>query len=589
LVFNSYGLPTHTVYKGNAEPLDWTFQSFRTNRLDGVADNVQPDTSIGYLNGGITLTVPRRNHGPILSLAGGKGLSVQYAGWGATHELEAIRRINRVRNVEEMREALTFLDFGSVNVGYADIDGNIAGFTAGEQPLREDLQMLERADGAPPFLIRDGSGARKHEWLPATVRQPNQALPYEILPPDEMPHAVNPARGYLANANNDPIGNTLDNDAVNDRRAGGGLLYLTPYYSTFRMGRIDRLIGAALESGQKVSYETARDWQGNTQQFDAEIFVPHLLSAGGRASAADWAPLRELVQDARVAEALERLRGWDFSTPTGLRAGYDAGDTPGALPEPGETEIDRSVAATIYAGWRSSIVRTVIDGTLSRAGITASAAGSGTPSGIRELLGALKFHLDSFEQRRGYGVSGLDFFAAEGAPTREAARDYVLLRSLREALDRYASDEFAPAFAKSRELRDYRWGKLHRIALRHPLRGPFDVPSADALHGFAHLSPQLPGIARDGGYETVNDGEHDIRTPGPNGFMFSSGAIYRLAAELGMPVRAEEIVPGGQSADLTSANYAGQVGRWLAQRYRPLPMQGAAQVKARVSFEPLSP
>jgi energy-coupling factor transporter ATP-binding protein EcfA2 len=72
--------------------------------------------------------------------------------------------------IGEMRDATTFLDFGSVNVGYADVDGNIAAFAAGEQPLREDLQTLERADGAPPFLIRDGSGARKHEWLPASTR-----------------------------------------------------------------------------------------------------------------------------------------------------------------------------------------------------------------------------------------------------------------------------------------------------------------------------------------------------------------------------------------------------------------------------------
>jgi penicillin amidase len=578
LVVNSYGLPTHTVYQGVAEPLEWVFQSYRVNRLDGVADNAQYDPSIGYTNGGMTLVVPRRNHGPIVTLAGGKGLSVQYTGWGATYEIEGLRRMNRARNVDDMRDAASYVDFGAVNASYADVDGHIAMFATGEQPLRDDLQNLERPDGAPPFLIRDGSGARRHEWVPLQQRQPNQALPYEILRADEMPHAIDPPSGYLANANNDPLGNTLDNTVVNDRRRGGGLRYLAPYYSTFRMGRIDRLIEAALARGDVLDFETVRDWQANTQQLDAELFLPHLFGAGERAARVDaWAPLRALATDARVGEALQRLRGWDFSAPTGIRAGFDAGDDPAALSEPSAEEIAHSVAATIYAGWRAQTVRTVIDGTLQRSGVVAATpAGAGSASGLRELLSALHFHLERFAQRRGFGVSGVDFFAVADAPTREDARDYVLMKALKDALDRFASDEFAPAFAKSTRLDDYRWGRLHRITLRHALRGPFDLPSGDALHGFANLAPELPGVARDGGYETLNDGEHDIRAAGLNGFTFSSGVIYRLVAEMLPQIRAEEILPGGQSADLTSPHYANQHGRWLTNRYRAMPLHDAS-------------
>ena len=113
----------------------------------------------------------------------------------------------------------------------SDIDGNIAAFATGEMPLRDDLQNLERPDGAPPFLIRNGSGTRRHEWLPATSLQPNQALPYQLLRVDETPAAVNPARGYLA-TNNDPIGNTLATPRGNDRRAGGGAnFHLTEPYT----------------------------------------------------------------------------------------------------------------------------------------------------------------------------------------------------------------------------------------------------------------------------------------------------------------------------------------------------------------------
>jgi acyl-homoserine lactone acylase PvdQ len=67
--------------------------------------------------------------------------------------------------------------------------------------------------------------------------------------------------------------------------------------------------------------------------------------------------------------------------------------------------------------------------------------------------------------------------------------------------------------------------------------------------------------------------------------MFASGVIYRLAAEMSVPVRAQEILPGGQSADLASPHYADQYGRWLTQRYRPLPMTGATSVQGQ-AFEP---
>lgn len=588
LVLNGLGLPVATVFEGREEPVEHIVQSFRVNRLDGVADNVEIDPGIGYANGGLTVVVPRRNRGPLVQIAGNKGLSVQYAGWGPTFELEALRRMNRARDIDEMREAATFVDFGSVTVGYADVDGNIAAFAAGEQPLRDDLQNLERADGAPPFLIRDGSGSRRHEWLPATRRQANQALPYQILDADEMPFAVNPARGYLANGNNDPIGNTLDNNVLNDRRSGGGLLYLSPAYSTFRMGRIDRLIRARLDAGERIDFETSRAWQSDTRQLDAELLLPHLLRSAENALAPQaWQPLARMMDDPRLREAIQRLQAWDHSTPTGIAEGYDAGDTAVGTQDPTAQEIAHSVAASLYAGWRARTVRAVIDDTLARAGVVASPAGAGSVSGSRELLGALKFHLDAFPTRRGIGVSGVDFFAVPDAPTREAARDYVLLEALATTLDAYASPEFAPAFGGSRALGDYRWGRLHRIVLRHALRGPFDVPSAQALHGFRHLAPDLPGLARDGGYETINDGEHDIRAPGPNGTMFNNGAIYRMVAEMHPRIRAEQSFPGGQSADVGSVHYVDQYAAWLTQRYRPMHTGPSAEpAQASLRFVP---
>ena len=49
-----------------------------------------------------------------------------------------------------------------------------------------------------------------------------------------MPFVVNPASGYIANANNDPVGNTLDNNPLNQVRPGGGLYYLNFGYASYR-------------------------------------------------------------------------------------------------------------------------------------------------------------------------------------------------------------------------------------------------------------------------------------------------------------------------------------------------------------------
>ena len=128
-----------------------------------------------------------------------------------------------------------------------DTRGNIAYFTSAEMPIREDLQS-GGINGVPPYLIRNGSGG--NEWLPIANPQPHQAVPFEILPFDEMPKLVNPVSGYFINANNDPTGNTRDNNAFNELRPGGGIYYLNPGYAIgTRAGRITQAFEERLAQG----------------------------------------------------------------------------------------------------------------------------------------------------------------------------------------------------------------------------------------------------------------------------------------------------------------------------------------------------
>jgi penicillin amidase len=582
-VVNSYGLPTHTVYNGTPEPVLWVFQSYFTNKLDGVNDNVSRDNSIGYTNGGITVIVPRRNYGPVLSITGTTGLSVQYAGWGATFELEAFRKINRARNLDEFRTALQNFDVGSQNFGYVDKTGNFAYFVSAEMPVREDLQR-GTVTGAPPFLIRNGTGG--NEWLPATNRYPGQALPYEILSPAEMPFTINPSKGYIANANNDPVGTSLDNNALNQARPGGGILYFAPGHSSYRMGRIDREMQKLVARGN-VTVADMQKLQANNQLMDAELGMPHLMGAWTRAATAPAGSCAAgLRADARMVDAFSYLSTWDFSTPTGIKEGYDAGDNPFALPEPSAADVRNSAAATVWALYRGYAIRNTIDFTLSAKGL-----GSALP-GSQEGYTALKNLLDTFATGSGRGASGLDFFtnvpAAMATASAADRRDCILLTSVKNGLDRLASNEFTPAFANSTNVGDYRWGKLHRIIFDHPLGAQLSIPGTNP-YPFTNLAANLPGVSRPGGYESVDASSHNTRANTLNGFMFGSGPVRRFIGEMTDTPTMLQIMPGGQDGKIGGPGYISQLPLWLVNGYKPLVLDPAVSQSsqvARIDFVP---
>lgn len=565
---NGLGLPTHTIYKGQAEPLKMIFQSYFVNNVgDETADNISR-ANVGYDAGGITFIVPRRNNGPILSLMGDGGLSVQYTGWGPTFELQAFRKINNASSMADFVDGLQYFDVGSQNFGYADIDGNIAYFTGAEKPIRSDLAQGAPDGGVPPWFIRNGTGAQNHEWMEVTNPQPNQALPFEILPFDEMPKLVNPDNGYIANANNDPIGVTLDNNPLNQLRPGGGIYYLNNDYASYRMGRIDREIQTMLNSGVPVTMADMKALQANNELLDAEVMmglIGPILQ--GFVANHQGAPTPDVT-------AAQLLLDWDFSTPTGIAEGFDAGDDPLLMVEPDTAEIENSAAATIFATFRSMMIQNTIDATLSSIGL-----GNNLPSS-RSAYNALIHHLTQFPTAKGVGASGIPFINAPGITDPDQALAAVVVGSLQQALGLLSSDEFAPAFGNSVNPLDYRWGKLHRIVFDHPLGGPFNVPNAG---GFSDLADDLPGVARQGGYQAVDASSHSARADGLNEFMFGAGPARRFVGDLDATgIDGEEIIPGGQDGIVISPNYAGQLGRWLTNDYHPLTLGEAAADASKV-------
>jgi penicillin amidase len=358
------------------------------------------------------------------------------------------------------------------------------------------------------------------------------------------------------------VGLTLGNNPLGRLRPGGGIFYLSYSYDGFRAGRIEQMLRQRLAAGHKVSLADMQAMQADTALLDAEYFVPHITQALADAKTSSVPQLAALAADPRVAEAVRRLGRWDFTTPTGIAQGYDAGRTPGSPPT--QAQVADSVAATIYAVWRSSAVTSIIDGHLGKLPVPDD----------QSALTAMKHLLDTFPATHGVGASGIDFFAVPGISDPHAARDYLILHSLQDALTMLASPSFSAAFHGSANQDDYRWGLLHRLVLAHPLGGPFSVPPA--FGQFPPPLPGLPGIPVDGGFETVDAATHPVRAASVNGFMFDSGPARRFADNPapGHTV-AVSALPGGTSANPASPFYLNLLRPYLINEYYPalLPTQ----------------
>jgi penicillin amidase len=443
--------------------------------------------------------------------------------------------------------------------------GNIAWFNGNELPIREDLANFT-VDGLPPFFIRDGTGAAANEWLPVMNPQPNQAANYEILPFAEMPQLINPAKGFVLNANNDPVGVTLDNVPYNEvRPSGQGLYYLGPYFAANRMGRLDREVKAMIDAGHKITLDDMKALQANVEMLDAELVLPTLLGIMSQVPVPPGSPMEQ---------ALDVLSTWDYSANTGLGPyGWDAFSDPTMAPAPSLEQVRNSAAATVWAMWRSMLVQNTMYATLEAIGL-----GDYLPSS-RAAYRAFTYHLLNYPTAGGVGASGIPFFSAGLGET--------VAGSLQMALDKLASDEFAPAYANSTNVLDYAWGKLHRIVFDHTLGGPFNIPNWGP---FMDLSPELPGFARQGGYDVLDASGHSATADGLNEFMFGSGPARRFVADMGpVMVNAQQMIAGGQSGIVTEPNYGQGLFLWLTNTYHPMTLGEAYAAGAAVVVTTFGP
>jgi penicillin amidase len=234
-------------------------------------------------------------HGPVISDVVGfpqQRLAVQSMALRPCPVLKGWFLLDQAHDWDEFVDAMRYIEAPQLNVAYADVEGNIGYWVTGKVPVRAGTCAAAVGTSGPGMVPAPGWSG-ECEWL-------------DEVPFEDMPHALNPARGYLVTCNQ----RIIDEDY--------------PYF-----------LGNAWMNG----YRARR--------------IVDVLEEKGRLSAADCLALqldvtclpgRELAQrlrnlavdDPLQQAALDRLRAWD-----------------------GQLRVD-SVAGAIYEVLRYSLVRNLL-------------------------------------------------------------------------------------------------------------------------------------------------------------------------------------------------------------------------------------
>lgn len=191
--------------------------------------------------------------------------------------LQSVIKLNRASNWDEFRDALRYWDSASQNVVYADIEGNIGYQMPGRVPIR--------AEGHTGLLPVDGT-TDAFEWL-------------GYVPFENLPSVFNPAKGYMATANQAPVplefyeqlSSQLGDEFGEDSHYTFGYLWAPGY----RGQRIHEMI----EATDAHTIESFQQIHGDNKAIYAEEIAPYLADL--------------TIDDSTLADMRDWLLDWDYA------------------------------------------------------------------------------------------------------------------------------------------------------------------------------------------------------------------------------------------------------------------------------------
>lgn len=532
--------PLSVVFEGGKVPLTVRDESLTYNKPAGGCEAWVQGLALGLEHqvaeqGGkcvLTVTILEvPHHGPIIpgsqaTLPDGKkvALAWRWTGFEPSEDFAAVAGLWRARTTDDFLDAIRLFGVGGQNWVWGGTDGHIAYAAWARVPIRKHVAAGQGHDH-PPWLPMPGDGCC--EWT-------------GDIPRDDLPHAVDPASGFIATANHDALGTTLDNDPLNDP------LYLAQTYDIgFRGARIRELLQAK-RTQKKMTIEDFQAIQADHRSPLGALLTPAILSAIAEGQkAVDGAPgsdprLAAFMNQA-VGQAAARLAGWDFSTPSGLEG------------EASALEKASSVAASIFNAWLVFLFHNVADDK----GI------EGLESQFAAKL--LATMITAPDQLATYSGDLDDTVLWDDVSTEDTieSRHLVILKSLNQALA-FLQDPSKVGVAQSggfgtADMDQWLWGRLHTLTLPHALGGEANIPPA---------SEYPDGFPRHGDnfvVDSSNPGFNDTR------FTYSSGPSMRAVYLLDPAgVRMQNAIPGGQNGAFPNPHYGDDFSLWARNQTHPV-------------------
>jgi penicillin amidase len=276
----------------------------------------------------------------------------------------------------------------------------------------------------------------------------------------------------------------------------------------YRAARIRQVLSAQIAAGRPIDVASAQALQLDSRTALVDTLVPALLAAP--------------VKDAFTRQAVDLLVGWD-----------------------GRMTADSPAAAYLAAVWDVLLHATFADD------LPESQWPDGSDRWYAVVDGLLS-QPDSpwWDDRTTVNVV--------------ENRDEILTRSLTQA-----RVELTVHLGK--DPKSWRWGRLHRIALRHPVLGGDTVPWP--VTKFVDPAPQPV----DGGGSIVDATSWDAAS---SSFDVVSGPSMRMVLDLADWDSGTWVNVTGTSGHPASTHYADQLGAWVEGRQFPWPFTGQAVADA---------
>ncbi|MFL7869791.1 MAG: penicillin acylase family protein, partial [Anaerolineales bacterium] len=285
------------IIHGHNRDLGWAFTVNHPDLVDIYRLTINPDNPDQYLFdgewrdlevraanldvkllGNLKLAVKREAlwsvYGPAVR-AENQTYALRYGDIGTAGIWEQLYRMNKATNFREWQAAMRLLQLPMFNAAYADKDGNIYYLYNGALPIRDP----------------------NYDWTGYLPGDTSKTLWTEYLPFDELPQVLNPASGFIQNAN------------------------ATPFRTTLGAGNPDpALYSPTLGIDTEISSRSLRMLElfGNDESITPEEFVQYKFDMQYSADSV-VAQFVQMLSDAQMptpdtARAQEIIRNWDMRT-----------------------------------------------------------------------------------------------------------------------------------------------------------------------------------------------------------------------------------------------------------------------------------